>query len=246
MLEVEFESSSFTLDLDEIFKVALEGKVPFKTKLTVWKEEVYFSTPVEIDVSNLKGQLRVKKGMLFYWPLEKSFCIFYGISQPYSPVYQIGLYIGLLSKLKAVKDGVEATVKIHKIHEPYSSIIDIIKPLGFKVSTPLHEGERVIEAVKYVKDVRVALRIHVEDYGIYIEGEPILPRERSPETIRLVEKVDSVVSRGRYSRLDLSEEGWITITSFAGRGEREIFNAINEMSEAYCKVAKSIKIQEYL
>lgn len=246
MLEVEFEDSSFTLDLDETFKAALEGKVPFKTKLTVWKEEVYFSTPIDIDVSKLKGQLRVKRGMLFYWPLEKSFCIFYGISQPYSPVYQIGSYIGLLSRLKAVRDGVEATVKIHKIHEPYSSIINILKSLGFKASTPLHGGERTIEAVKFIKDVRVALRIHVEDYGIYIEGEPILPRERSPETIRLVEKVDSVVSRGRYSRLDLSEEGWITITSFTGRREKEIFDAINEISEAYYKVAKSIKIQKYL
>lgn len=246
MLEVEFGRSSFVLNLDERFKETLESKLPFKTILVVWKEEIYFSIPVEMDVSALSGQLRVERGRLFYWPIERGLCIFYGVSQPYSPVYQVGSYIGLLSKLRAIKDGTEATVKPHRVHEPYFNLTAILEKLGFNVATPFHEGERVIEAIKYVSDVRVALRLHMEDYGIYIEGEPILPRKPCPENLQLIEMLDGITARGRYSRLDLSEDRWITITAFVERMEREIYDAVNEMSAVYHEVAKKIKIIKYL
>ncbi|MEM1586450.1 MAG: cyclophilin-like family protein [Candidatus Bathyarchaeia archaeon] len=195
-------------------KGALEGKLPFKTNLVVWKEEVYFLTPIEIDVSAISGQLRVERGGLFYWPIERGFCIFYGVSQPYSPVYQIGSYIGPLSKLRTIEDGMEATVKLHKISEPYSGLIAVMESLGFSAAAPLHDGERVIEASKRISNIRVALRLYIEDYGIHIESEPILPRIYCPENLRLIEKLDEILGRGKHLRLDLSEDEWITITTF--------------------------------
>lgn len=246
MLEVEFGESSFVLDLDEKFRADIEGKIPFETRLIAWKEETYFQTPVEIDVSTLKGQLKVERGILFYWPSEGSFCIFYGVSQPYSPVYRIGSYIGLLSKLRTIKDGTKAIVKPHKICEPHLNLIAILEPLGFKVSVPLHEGERVIEATKYDGHARASFRLYVEDYGIHIEGEPILPRSYSPENIRLLEMLDEITGRGKYSRLDLSEDGWVTITGFVKKTKKELQDAINEMSSVYYEIARSSKIIKYL
>lgn len=246
MLEVEYGESSFVLELDERFWENLRDKIPFKTNLVVWKEEVYFLTPIEIDVSTLRGQIRVERGKLFYWPIERAFCIFYGLSQPYSPVYQIGLYIGLLSKLRAIRDGAEATAEVHKIQENYSSLTTILKSLGFKVVTPLHNGGRVIEATKYIGDVRASFRLYVEDYGIHIEGEPILPRDSCPENIRLIKMLDRIIRRGRYTRLDLSENGEITVTGFVEKSEKQICNAINEMSEIYHKISKDLHIIRYL
>ncbi|MBS7640914.1 MAG: cyclophilin-like family protein [Candidatus Bathyarchaeia archaeon] len=246
MLEVEHWESSFVLELDERFWKNIGGKVPFKTNLVVWKEEVYFLTPIEIDVSTLRGQIRVEQGKLFYWPIERAFCIFYGISQPYSPVYQVGLYIGLLSKLRAIRDGAEATVKVHRIHESYSSITTILESLGFKVATPLHNGGRVIEATKYIGNVRVSFRLYVEDYGIHIEGEPVLPRDCCPENIRLIEMLDKIVRGGRYTRLDLSENGEIAVTGFVEKNEKQICNAINEMSKIYHKILKDLHLTRYL
>lgn len=241
MFEVEYGESSFILDLNEKFSVNLEGKVPFKTSLVVWKEEVYFQIPAELDVSALKSQLKVKRGSLYYWPPERCLCVFYGMSQPYSPVYQVGLYVGLLSKLRAMKGEVEATVKSHRIYEPYLNLVAMLESLGFKVATPFHEGERVVELTRYVNDIRVSFRLHVEDYGVYIEGEPLFPQNYSPENIRLLEALNKIMGRGRYSRLDLSEDGWVTVTGFVEIG-KEVQDAINEMSLAYYRIAKMLKV----
>lgn len=119
----------------------------------------------------------------------------------------MGSYIGLLSKLRTIKDGTKAIVKPHKICESHLNLIAILKPLGFKASVPLHEGEKVIEATKYNGHVRASFGLYVEDYGIHIEGEPILSRSYSPENIRLIEMLDEIAGQGKYSRLDLSEDG---------------------------------------
>ncbi|MEM1989595.1 MAG: cyclophilin-like family protein [Candidatus Bathyarchaeia archaeon] len=238
-LEVEYDKSSFVIEIDDQFSHAIHNKIPFTTNLNVWKEEIYFLTPIDIDVSGLCGYLKAKPGGLYYWPDERGFCIFYGISQPYSFVYPLGSYVGVLDDLRRIKDGVEANVKLHKIYEPYSDIVSKIEPLGFKVSTPMRDGERIIETVKNIEGERVAFRIYVES-GLHIEGEPIFPRDYNPLTLRFIDKVKKLVDGSKYARLDLSEDEWITITGFISRDPDKIQEAISEMSRVYCEIIRRL------
>lgn len=238
MLEVDLGESSFVIELDDKFNPALRGKIPFNTRLNVWKEEIYFPTPVEIDVSELSSRIRVELGGLYYWPQERGFCIFYGISQPYSSVYQLGSYVGVLSDLRGIEDGAEATVKFHEIHEHYSSVVSTLKTLGFKVSTPMLDGERIIEIVKNINGERAAFKLYVEENGIYIESEPMFPRDCDPLTLKIIERLKRIANKGGYSRLDLSEEGWVAITGFVNGDLSEIREAINELSVVYCEAMK--------
>lgn len=239
MLEVYCSESSFVMEIDDKFENALHGKIPFNTSLNVWKEEIYFLTPIEIDVSGLSGQIRVEPGGVYYWPQEKGFCVFYGVSQPYSLVYQLGSYVGVLSDLMEVEDGAEATVKLHRIYEPYSGVVSTLKALGFKASTPMYNGERIVEAVKNIDGERFALKLYVEDNGAHIESEPLFPRDYDPLTLKIIEKLKRIANQGKCSRLDLSEDGWIAITGFVS-GKNELQEAINEMSALYCKIMKML------
>lgn len=240
MLEVEYGESSFVIDVADEFDYALRGKIPFNTSLNVWKEEIYFLTPIEIDVSGLSGQVRVEPGGVYYWPQERGFCVFYGISQPYSSVYQLGSYIGVLNDLTRIEDGAEIAVKTHRIHDPYSSVVSALKTLGFKVSTPMYNGERIVEAVKNINEERTAFKLYVEENGAYIESEPLFPRDYDPLTLRTIMSLSRIANQGKYSRLDLNEDGWIALTGFVDGDIDKVQEAVNELSMVYCRVRRKL------
>lgn len=62
--------------------------LPLEGKANLWLEEVYFIIPLELEYENQSP--RAEKGDLSYWPPGAAFCIFYGESQPASPVNHIG------------------------------------------------------------------------------------------------------------------------------------------------------------
>jgi hypothetical protein len=62
--------------------------LPLSGRIARWKEEVYFEVPVRVGPE--KPRSRVEAGALAYWPMGSAICIFYGKSQPYSPVNLIG------------------------------------------------------------------------------------------------------------------------------------------------------------
>jgi len=78
-------------------------KLPVEGRAALWKEEVYFEIPIAAGAE--KAKPRVKKGDLAYWPMGKALCIFYGDSQPYSPVNIIGQVKQNLELLSKVKSG---------------------------------------------------------------------------------------------------------------------------------------------
>jgi len=78
-------------------------KLPVEGRAALWKEEVYFEIPVAAGTEKAKAS--VKKGDLAYWPMGKALCIFYGNSQPYSPVNIVGQITKNLELLSKVKSG---------------------------------------------------------------------------------------------------------------------------------------------
>jgi hypothetical protein len=74
---------------------ALLKQLPIEGRVARWKEEVYFETRIAIGLEKPKS--KVEAGSIAFWPMGSAVCIFYGQTQPYSPVNIIG----------AVKSGIE-------------------------------------------------------------------------------------------------------------------------------------------
>ena len=90
---------------------AILRSLPLEGRAALWKEEVYFEIPVKMGGE--KPAETVKKGTLAYWPMGNAVCIFYGETQPYSPVNVIGLLTKNLDLFRKVKSGMR--IKIEKL-----------------------------------------------------------------------------------------------------------------------------------
>ncbi len=87
---------------------AILKALPIEGYAAIWREEVYFKVPVKVGAEKPKD--KVETGDLAYWPLGSAICIFYGKSQPYSPVNLIGKIVENLEIFKQVKEGARITL----------------------------------------------------------------------------------------------------------------------------------------
>ena len=83
-------------------------KLPLEGRATLWKEEVYFEIPIKMGEE--KGKSTVEEGTIAFWPMSGALCVFYGKSQPYSPVSVLGKITSNLELFKHVKSGL--TIKV--------------------------------------------------------------------------------------------------------------------------------------
>jgi hypothetical protein len=84
-------------------------KLPIEGRAALWKEEVYFETPLKMGEEKAKGS--VEKGTIAFWPMGSAICIFYGESQPYSPVNILGQVTKNLELFSNVKSGTKIRVE---------------------------------------------------------------------------------------------------------------------------------------
>ena len=87
---------------------AIVRKLPVEGRAALWKEEVYFEIPIKMGEE--KAKPTVETGTIAFWPMGSAICIFYGKSQPYSPVSTLGKITSNLEIFKQVKSG--ATIKV--------------------------------------------------------------------------------------------------------------------------------------
>jgi len=85
-------------------------KLPIEGRAALWKEEVYFETPVKMG--DEKARATVEKGTIAFWPMGSAICIFYGESQPYSPVNVLGRITKNLELFKQTKSGTKIRVEL--------------------------------------------------------------------------------------------------------------------------------------
>lgn len=74
---------------------ALLRRLPIEGRAARWKDEVYFEAGITVGLEKPKS--KVQAGTIAYWPMGSAVCIFYGETEPYSPVNAIGM----------VKSGIE-------------------------------------------------------------------------------------------------------------------------------------------
>ena len=83
-------------------------KLPVEGRAALWKEEVYFEIPVRLGEE--KAKPTVEQGTIAFWPMGSALCIFYGSSQPYSPVCVLGKVTSNLEIFRQVKSGTRIRV----------------------------------------------------------------------------------------------------------------------------------------
>lgn len=83
-------------------------KLPMEGRAALWKEEVYFEIPLKMGEEKAKST--VETGTIAFWPMGSALCVFYGKSQPYSPVSILGKITSNLDLFRQVKSG--STVKV--------------------------------------------------------------------------------------------------------------------------------------
>jgi hypothetical protein len=84
-------------------------KLPVEGRAALWKEEVYFEIPVKMG--DEKAKATVDKGTIAFWPMGNALCIFYGETQPYSPVNIVGRIVKNLKLFAKVKSGTKIRVE---------------------------------------------------------------------------------------------------------------------------------------
>ena len=85
-------------------------KLPIEGRAALWKEEVYFETAIKMGEEKAKGN--VENGTIAFWPMGSAVCIFYGTSQPYSPVNILGKVTSNLDVFKQVKSGTKIRIEL--------------------------------------------------------------------------------------------------------------------------------------
>ena len=85
-------------------------KLPVEGRSALWKEEVYFEIPIKMGEE--KAKPIVETGTIAFWPMGGALCVFYGQSQPYSPVSILGKITKNLEVFKQVKSGMAIKVEL--------------------------------------------------------------------------------------------------------------------------------------
>ena len=86
-------------------------KLPVEGRAALWKEEVYFEIPIKMGEE--KAKATVEKGTIAFWPMGSAICVFYGESQPYSPVNILGKITKNLELFEQIKSGTK--IKMEKL-----------------------------------------------------------------------------------------------------------------------------------
>lgn len=87
---------------------ALWEALPIEGRARLWGDEVYFDVPLECDDENASPI--AAPGDLSYWSPGPALCIFFGRTQPYSPVNHIGRIYEGLDLFAGIQDGARILV----------------------------------------------------------------------------------------------------------------------------------------
>jgi hypothetical protein len=88
---------------------AIWDSLPFEAELEIWKEEVYFEIQVKTPPENPTP--KTTAGDVSYWPEGPAFCIFFGRSQPISPVNTFARVAAGVENFRKLKSGDRIAVR---------------------------------------------------------------------------------------------------------------------------------------
>ena len=120
-INIIFDQYSFPAELNEgPTSEEIWDQLPIEARVNTWGEEIYFEIPVDMPQEPGAREI-LAVGELAYWPVGKTFCIFFGPTpismderpRAYSPVNIIGKILGDCTGLKSIKD--QSMIRLEKI-----------------------------------------------------------------------------------------------------------------------------------
>ncbi len=120
VIEVKVGAVTLEIQLNNSETAAqLFSKLPIRSRAKRWGDEVYFSTPVDMDIAQDAKEF-VEVGDVAFWPPDNALCLFFGPTpcssngQPKaaSAVNMVGKLLGEVSLLKAVTDNAQVEVRL--------------------------------------------------------------------------------------------------------------------------------------
>ncbi len=228
---------------DSPFSQYLVEKLPIESKAIRWKEEFYFETPLEFKST---GKLSVSPGDVAFWPPGKALCLFYGLSQPYSPVSIVGEIIGPLYLLREIEED-EIQVSLDK-SKGENGLVNYLRDRGFKAArrewmeySSIAVVVELAESTYKVLPKRVGFDVYEEDYGFAVESDGLAFYDASLSSyalMHLLEALKKRISRNfgidvfNKVRVDINEDGYICLSSFTSERE-ELLDLLRGVASLY-------------
>ena len=201
---------------------SLEARLPLRVDLLKWKQEIYFTTPIPpSDYEGSEVVKRVEPGGLYYWPPGRALCIFYGVSQIYTPGRAAGLVLGAIHLLDRLGGGERGELKeLGRGDLLERGIVREVEARGYKTAPVLVEGEEYQAAGKLIPGGRVHVLLYEESGHLMAESEPLFPYDGSLQARSLAARLRRIVEKeSRRVRLDLSEAGDVVLSGVLEEGE---------------------------
>jgi len=96
---------------------AVLNSLPIKGKVNTWGDEIYFSTPLDLNEEQSRAEVEV--GSVAYWPPGRAICIFFGKTpaskddkpRAASPVNVFAKILGDVSPLRRVRGNSEINLE---------------------------------------------------------------------------------------------------------------------------------------
>ncbi len=205
-------------------------QLPVESMASVWKQEVYFSTDIELEG---EATAVVEPGTVAYWPPGKALCLFYGISQPYSPVIKLGTLLGPLYYLAWVDEGESVEVVEYRDYGRAGELASRLRDKGLLAAARSWEDtESVIVLVKGVR-----AEIYIEDYGFPLESDALFINDNTALTRAFLSRLSKLAAG--LARLDINEEGHVIFSAFA-KDEEELIKALEDVAACWRKAQEEL------
>lgn len=209
---------------------------PLVVRASKWKEEMYFDVGVDLEGGRLTP--RVARGDVAYWPPGRALCVFYGLSQPYTPVRVVGRALGCLYPLRDVEDGSVARLEEYAEPEALKPVCELLRAREWPSAARRdEEGAWSVAFAIERGGLRLGFDLFVEDYGLYVESDAISGYPKGLCDLWRVCQVRSLLeSRYELVRVDLNEDGMLCLTACCEPGElaaviEELEGALSDLEE---------------
>ncbi|GLO60323.1 hypothetical protein MACH09_08310 [Vibrio sp. MACH09] len=120
VIEVKVGTITLDIQLNESDTASeLLSELPIRSRVRRWGDEIYFPTPVDMDVS-ADAQEIVEVGDVAFWPPDQALCLFFGPTpcsqngkpQAASAVNVVGKLLGDVTILARVTDNSQIEVRL--------------------------------------------------------------------------------------------------------------------------------------
>lgn len=210
--------------------------LPVESVARKWKHEIFFEVPMEVEG---EGTVTVERGDVAYWSPGRALCVFYGFSQPYSPVVKLGTLLGVPDLLAAVENNTKVRVDRYADYGKHGEVSRKLRELGFKAASHTWEGDEYIAVLVEGANSRVGVEVSVEDFGFYAQTQPVAFFDNTPSTVAFVKMVAKDIHPTGV-RFDVDEESYLVLSGFF-QSVDELARGLKRMLSTYVYVERSME-----